>query len=64
MARLMFILPLCYFVAVTVTNGLQLPDVYHVTGTIYLPRASIAEPFEAWVDFKKGMSRIDYYDGK
>jgi len=64
MAGLTFFLPLCYFVAVTAASGPQLPNAYHVTGTIYLPKADIVEPYEAWVDPEKGMSRIDYYNGK
>ena len=40
------------------------PHRYHVKGNIYLPYGEINEPYEAWVDLDKGMSRIDYYGGK
>ena len=63
MAGLAFLL-LYYFVVVAVASGPRLPNTYHVTGTIYLPRGDIVEPYEAWVDPEKGMSRIDYYNGK
>ena len=42
----------------------QVPNTYHVTGTIYLPKSDIMEPFEAWFNADKRMSRIDYYGGK
>ena len=61
MAGLTLLLPLCCLVTVAVAIGPQIPHAYHVTGTIYLPRADVVEPYEAWVD--KGMSRIDYYNG-
>lgn len=44
------------------SNGL--PLVYHLSGVIQLPYAEINEPFEAWMDSLKGLSRIDYYGGK
>lgn len=64
MASLVFLLSLYCFTAVVVANGPNLPLTYHVKGTIYLTRADIIEPYEAWVDPDKGMSRIDYYNGK
>ena len=63
MASLVVLLALCCVTAV-VANGPQVPSTYHVTGTIYLPRGDIVEPYEAWVDSDKRMSRIDYYNGK
>lgn len=38
-------------------------DTYISEGVLHLPYAEIDEPFYAWVDFKKGRSRIDYYGG-
>ena len=64
MAGIIFLLSLCCFAAVAVANEPQLPTTYHATGTIYLPKGDIAEPYEAWVDNDKGMSRFDYYGGK
>ena len=64
MADWTLLLPLCGLLAVAVAAVPQLPHEYHVTGTIYLPKADIVEPYEAWVDPDKGMSRIDYYNGK
>jgi len=45
-------------------KGPEMPSSYHVTGSIYLPKGSVLEPFEAWFDGSKGMSRIDYYGGE
>lgn len=64
MTGLAFLLSLCCFVTAVVATAPQLPTTYHVTGNIYLPQAVVAEPFEAWVDLNKGMSRIDYYNGR
>ncbi|XP_021323857.1 counting factor associated protein D-like isoform X2 [Danio rerio] len=36
---------------------------YHVKGVISLPSYEIEEPFEAWYDFERNRSRIDYYNG-
>ena len=55
-------LTLCCFVA-AVPSGPQPPRTYHATGTIYLPKADVAELYEAWVNLDEGMSRIDYYGG-
>lgn len=63
MAGWAFLLSLCCLVTVIVASGPQLPTTYHVKGTIYLPKATIVEPYEAWVDTNNGMSRIDYYGG-
>ena len=57
----MFIFSLIVMVT---AEGPELPSSYHVTGLIYVPKASVSEPFEAWVDASKGMSRIDYYGGE
>ena len=64
MAGLVFLLSLCCFTAVVVARRPSLPNKYHVTGAIFLTRAGVAEPFEAWVDTDMRRSRIDYYDGK
>ena len=61
-AAVLLSLSLCCFTAV-VASGPQPPRTYHATGTIYLPKADVAEPYEAWVNLDEGMSRIDYYDG-
>uniref|UniRef100_A0AAY4DXH4 Peptidase C1A papain C-terminal domain-containing protein n=1 Tax=Denticeps clupeoides TaxID=299321 RepID=A0AAY4DXH4_9TELE len=53
--------------AVSETPRMLAPDfgqTYHVRGVISLPYAEIKEPFEAWVDMKRGRSRIDYYYGQ
>jgi len=63
MAGWTFVLPLCYLVTVVVASGPSFPTIYHVNGTIYLPKATIVEPYEAWYDPNTGMSRIDYYGG-
>ena len=63
MASLSLLVSLCCF-AVAIATVPQLPHSYHVTGTILLPKADVVEPYEAWVDPEKGMSRIDYYNGK
>ena len=63
MGSLSLLLPLCCF-AVAIASVPQLPHSYHVTGTIYLPKGDVVEPYEAWVDPDKGMSRIDYYNGR
>ena len=63
MAGWTFLLPLCGILTVSVASVPQLPHAYHVTGTIYLSKAEVVEPFEAWFDPDKGMSRIDYYHG-
>jgi len=39
-------------------------DTYISEGVLHLPYAEIDEPFYAWVDFKNGSSRIDFYGGK
>ncbi|XP_054855888.1 digestive cysteine proteinase 1-like [Eublepharis macularius] len=39
-------------------------EIYHVTGTIYLPYAEIEEPFEAWYNLTARKSRIQYYHGQ
>ena len=44
-------------------SELRFPSIYHVTGTIKIPSASIVEPFEAWYAGKFNRSRIDYYGG-
>ena len=64
MAGAIFLLSLYCFAVVVVASNPQLPSTYHATGTIYLPKSDIVEPYEAWVDNDKGMSRIDYYHGK
>ena len=65
MAGVIFHLSLCCLAAVVVAASKpQLPTNYHATGTIYLPKGGVVEPYEAWVDNDKGMSRIDYYHGK
>ena len=64
MAEEIFFLSLCCFAAVVVASNPQLPSTYHATGSIFLPKGDIVEPFEAWVNNDKGMSRIDYYHGK
>lgn len=64
MDGLTFLLSLYGLVSVVIAGVPQFPTTYHVTGNIYLPKASIVEPFEAWVDLSKGKSRIDYYHGK
>lgn len=38
-------------------------DTYISEGVLHLPYAEIDEPFYAWVDFKNGSSRIDFYGG-
>ena len=63
MASWTLLLPVYGLLTVAVASVPQLPRVYHVTGTIYLPKAEVVEPFEAWVDIDR-MSRIDYYHGK
>ncbi|PAA87225.1 hypothetical protein BOX15_Mlig029086g2, partial [Macrostomum lignano] len=40
-----------------------MPKFYTVSGTIELPYAEISEPFSAYVDNEKQLSRIDYYSG-
>lgn len=37
--------------------------VHSIRGTLYIPYAELAEPFEAWYDAFSGRSRIDYYGG-
>ena len=64
MASRTLLLPLCGLLTVAVAVVPQLPHAYHVTGTIYLPKAGVVEPYEAWFDPDKRMSRIDYYNGK
>ena len=64
MAACKLILFLSNLLVIATASGPDLPSSYHVTGTIYLPKASVAEPFEAWVDETKRMSRIDYYGGE
>ena len=59
--RLILFFSLAMMVA---ARGPELPSTYHVTGLIYLPKGSVSEPFEAWVDASNGMSRIDYYGGE
>jgi len=41
----------------------QISSVYMTQGTLYIPYAEIEETFSAWVDQKKGLSRIDFYGG-
>lgn len=64
MTVLAFLVSLCCFGAVVVASGPNIPHAYHVKGTIILTRAGVFEPFEAWVDPEKKMSRIDYYGGR
>ena len=63
MAAVILLLSL-YCFSVIGASAPQPPRTYHATGTIYLPKADVSEPYEAWVDHDKGMSRIDYYNGK
>ena len=44
--------------------ALSWADSYTLSGILKLPYAEINEPFYAYFDGKKGMSRIDYYGGK
>lgn len=39
------------------------PQAYQVMGTISIPFAEIEEPFAAFYDAQRGLSRIDYYGG-
>ena len=55
----LFCLPIVASVA-----PLRFPDAYSAEGMIYLPYGDIAEPFEAWVDFQSGNSRLDTYNGE
>jgi len=58
------VLILSSFFAIVTASAPAFPKSYHVKGVIILPFNDIVEPFEAWVDADKGMSRIDFYDGK
>ena len=49
-----------------VTSSMAAPewsDTYTVFGILSIPFAEIEEPFAAFADLSKGMSRIDYYAG-
>ena len=39
------------------------PNHYSVEGVLTIPFAEIMEPFQAYIDFDDGNSRIDYYNG-
>ena len=39
------------------------PNHYSVEGVLKIPFAEIMEPFQAYIDFDDGNSRIDYYNG-
>ena len=43
---------------------LKWPSTYMTSGFIVLPYGDISEPFVAYVDSKKGMSRLDTYDSE
>ena len=64
MASWTFVFIVSNFVAIVTAGGPAFPKSYHVKGTIILPFNDIVEPFEAWVDAGKGMSRIDFYGGE
>lgn len=51
------------FVGAFATNPPKWDPIQNVRGTLYIPYAEIAEPFEAWYDQNTGRSRIDYYGG-
>jgi len=39
------------------------PTTYSLQGVLSIPYAEIEEPFAAWADFDRQMSRVDYYGG-
>ena len=41
-----------------------MPDRYITSGILHLPYAELHEPFDAWVDLKSDISRLDYYNGQ
>ena len=45
------------------TSGFEWPEQYTASGIIYLPYASVVEPFTAVVDMPNKRSLLDTYKG-
>ena len=49
--------------ASSVQSPPEWPKAYSVKGFLILPFAEIMEPFDGYIDYDSGNSRIDYYNG-
>ncbi|OAF71293.1 hypothetical protein A3Q56_00935 [Intoshia linei] len=54
----------CYSSKIIFDEDLKFPDSFIVTGTLYIPAASLSVPFVNYFSKELGKSRIDLYNGK